>query len=120
MDTKKNVSPIQIEKVWRGVGKKEGQVQILNLATVAETNTTLSYDKSQPVIGNYFVKLIDDRGNIQNLDSIQGFKHAPIYYAPNFGQIRKNFTDFHNRFGAQPSYSDELDAYNKSKAVNNG
>jgi len=115
-----NQKPIEIEKVWRGSNGKAGQVQTMNLAIEPETNTTLSYDNSQPVIGNYFVKLITPNGNLENLDSIQGFKSAPVYYSPNFGQIRQDYAAFHNRFGAQPSYEDNLKEYEQSKAVKNG
>lgn len=112
--------PIEIEKVWRGKNGKEGQTQTMNMAIEPETNTTLSYDNSQPVIGNYFIKLITPNGNLENLDSIQGFKSAPVYYSPNFGKIRQDYAAFHNRFGSQPSYEDNLNDYIKSKAVKNG
>ena len=115
----KTTAPIQIEKVWRG-NKGEGQVQTMNLAVIPETNTTLSYDNAQPVIGNYFVKLITEHGGIENLDSIQGFKSSPVYYAPDFGKIRQEYAEFHRRYGAQPSYEDNLKSYIASKAVKNG
>lgn len=107
---------IEIEKVWRGK-KGDGEVQTLKLAVEPETNTTLSYDNAQPIIGNYFVKLITDKGGIQNLDSISGFKSSPIYYSPNIGQIRQDYAAFHNRFGNQPSYDEQLAAYINSKKV---
>ncbi len=107
-------SPIIIERVSRGV-KGEGAIQDLNLAVVPETNTTLSYDNAQPVIGNYFIKLITDKGAIQNLDSISGFKSSPVYYSPNVGKIRQSYSDFHNRFGSQPSYKDQIGIYLKDK-----
>lgn len=109
-------SGIQIEKVWRGE-KGDGEVQILNLAVIPETNTTLSYDNAQPIIGNYFIKLITENGGIENLDTISGFKSSPVYYSPNIGQIRKDYAAFHNRFGNQPSYKDQLDEYIKSKGL---
>lgn len=115
----KTTAPIQIEKVWRGK-KGDGQVQLMNLAVIPETNTTLSYDNAQPVIGNYFVKLITQNGGIENLDSIQGFKSSPVYYAPDFGKIRQEYSEFHRRYGAQPSYEDNLKSYIASKAVKNG
>jgi len=105
---------IQIEKVFRGA-KGDGEVQTLNLAVIPETNTMLSYDNAQPIIGNYFIKLINENGGIENLDSISGFKSSPIYYSPNIGQIRKDYTEFHNRFGNQPSYRQQLDEYIKAK-----
>jgi hypothetical protein len=99
---------------------KDDRTEVLKLAVVPETNTTLSYDSSQPVIGNYFIKLITDKGHIESLDSIQGFKSAPIYYTPNFNQIKNDYAAFHNRFGAQPNYSAQLNEYMKSKEVSRG
>jgi hypothetical protein len=109
--------PIEIEKVWRGQGKKEGIIQTLNAAIIPETNTTLSFDNAQPILGNYFIKLITKNGGIENLDSIQGYKMAPVYYSPNVAQIRQDYAAFHNRFGNQPSFDDELDKYLAAKGL---
>lgn len=110
--------PIQIEKVWRGRQKgAEGRVDVLNLSVIPETNTTLSYDNAQPISGNYFVKLISPNGGLENLDSITGYKMSPVYYSPDIGEIRKNYAAFHNKFGNQPSFHQQLDEYLRTKGV---
>lgn len=109
---------IEIEKVWRSNKKGvDGRVDTLNLAVIPETNTTLSYDNAQPIAGHYFVKLISANGGLENLDSITGYKMSPVYYSPDIGQIRNNYAAFHNRFGNQPSFNDQLNDYLRSKGV---
>lgn len=108
---------VEVEKVWRGVGNKEGRVEPYTLSMNAGENTSFSYDATQPVLGDYDIFLQSPKGGRVSIQALAGHAMLPIVYKPDFNAIRSNTAGFINATGGQASYEEAMRKYKESLAL---